>query len=150
MLAPGSAAVVGLSFVAGAINGVIIAVVGRFGVRIGILPALAFTSAVGAVAAIASLPLIDKGFRRLLAGFRAPAWMWLAGLLGPLFGFSIILAGPRIGITPTIALAVAGQIAVGAIVDRFGIFRLARIRLTPSRILAILLLIVGSVLTLHP
>ncbi len=149
VLTPGTVAAVGLSLVAGAANAGMIAVVGRFGVRIGILPALAFTSTIGAVAAIAALPLIHRGFHQLLAGFRAPAWMWFAGLLGTLFGFSIIFAGPRIGTTPTIALAIAGQVAVGATIDRFGIFGLARIGLTPPRILAILLLIGGSVLTLH-
>ena len=70
------------------------------------------------------------------------------GPLATLFGLSIF-AGPRIGITSTIALAIAGQVASGAIIDHFGAFGLAKIPAsTRARVISVLLLAGGSTLTL--
>ena len=55
---------------------------------------------------------------------------------------------PRIGTTATIALLVAGQLAMGAAIDRFGLFGFEQIALSWPRVLGIALLAVGAVLTL--
>src|SRR5579859_766042 len=113
LLNPAIAVAIGLSLLAGAANGATIAVLGRFGVRIGVIPAVAFASTVGAIAAIATLPLVRNGVSGFATAFRVPRWMWMAGVIGPIFGVSVVFAGPRIGITPTIALAIAGQVLIG-------------------------------------
>lgn len=148
-LASTSAAAVGLSVAAGVSSAVTVAIIGRFGVQIGVFPALVFTSTVGMLGTVAALLFVPKGFDQFFAGLRAPRWMWMSGLLGTFFGTAIIFAGPRVGITATIALAIAGQIGAGVIIDRFGIFGMSRIALTRSRILAIVLLAGGSLLALH-
>ena len=88
-----------LTLVAGLAGAVQVAVMGRFGERIGTLPALAVAAIVAAAIALAALLVA----RRSLAGFgdaaRQPPWMWLGGVAGALIVFGldrIPLAGTRI------------------------------------------------------
>ena len=48
--------------------------------------------------------------------------MWLGGLMGLIVVFTITFAQPRIGATATIGILIAGQLAMGAVIDRFGLF----------------------------
>lgn len=75
--------------------------------------------------------------------------MWAGGLMGAFIVFTITFAGPRIGITATIGLLIAGQLAMGAAIDRWGLFGLEQIPLTWPRLLGIALLAVGAALSLH-
>ena len=79
----------------------------------------------------------------------APKWLWLGALLGTFIVFTITLVSPRIGTTATIALLVAGQLAAGAAIDRFGLFGFERIALGWPRALGIALLAAGAALTLR-
>ena len=58
------------------------------------------------------------------------------------------LAG-SVQIAATIALLIAGQLAMGAVIDRFGLFGLERIALSWPRVLGIALLAVGAALSLR-
>ena len=44
--------------------------------------------------------------------------MWLGGLMGLIVVLSITFAQPRIGATATIGILIAGQLAMGAVIDR--------------------------------
>lgn len=140
---------VAIAILAGTSNGIVVGIVGPFGQRIGIVPALVFTSGVSALVGLASLVLVSKGFSRLFRGIRTPAWMWIAGPLGALYGYSIILAGPQIGVTATIALAIGGQVACAAVIDAFGVFGVRKILPSRVRILSIVLVTLGAALTLR-
>jgi transporter family-2 protein len=78
----------------------------------------------------------------------APKWLWLGALLGTFIVFTITVASPRIGTTATIALLVAGQLAMGAAIDKWGLFGFERIALSWPRALGIALLAAGAALTL--
>ena len=54
--------------------------------------------------------------------------------MGLLVVFSITFAQPRIGATATIAILIAGQLAMGAVIDRFGLFGVAQIDLSWPRV----------------
>jgi transporter family-2 protein len=137
-----------MSLVAGVAGTVQIAVMGRLGDRIGVVPAFAFAAA--AAAAIGILALL--AVRRSLAGFAdavdQPAWMWLGGLMGAFVVLTITFAGPRIGTTATVAVFLVGQFAAAALVDRYGLFGLDRIAVGWPRMLGLALLAVGATLTL--
>ena len=62
--------------------------------------------------------------------------------------FTITVTTPQIGTTATIGLLVAGQLAMGAVIDRYGLFGFERIALTWPRALGIALLAAGAALTL--
>ena len=121
---------------------------GRFGERIGTVEALAWATLLSVVIAMAVLLVARRGTGGLSDAWAAPKWMWAGAALGTFIVFSITVVSPRIGTTSTIALLVAGQLAMGTAIDRFGLFGFEQIALSWPRVLGIALLAVGAVLTL--
>jgi len=142
----GTAAVLALA--AGLAGSVQAAVMGRFGERIGTVEALAWATLLSLVIAMAVLLVARRGTGGLSDAWAAPKWMWAGAALGTFIVFSITVVSPRIGTTATIALLVAGQLAMGTAIDRFGLFGFEQIALSWPRVLGIALLAVGAVLTL--
>jgi transporter family-2 protein len=143
----GTAAVLALA--AGLAGSVQAAVMGRFGERIGTVEALAWATLLSVVIAMAVLLVARRGTGGLSDAWAAPKWLWAGAALGTFIVFSITVVSPRIGTTATIALLVAGQLAMGTAIDRFGLFGFERIALSWPRVLGIALLAVGAVLTLE-
>ena len=145
----GAAAAIAVCLVAGLAGALQAAVMGRFGERIGVVEAVAFASLVTTLSAFTTLLVARQSVSGIGDGFRAPAWMWTAGIMSAFIVFAVALGPPRIGTTTTIALVIAGNLVMAAIVDRFGLFGLERIGLSPIRVLGIVLLGVGAALTLY-
>lgn len=78
-----------------------------------------------------------------------PWWAYLGGLFGAVFVVATLVASPRIGVTVTFVAAIAGQIILAALIDRFGWFGVAPIALTWERVLALLLILGALVLLLR-
>jgi transporter family-2 protein len=135
--------------VAGLAGAVQAAVMGRFGERIGVVEAVAFASVVTTLVALTSLVVVRQSVSGFADGLRAPPWMWLAGVMSAFIVFAVALGPPRIGTTTTIALIIAGNLVMAALIDRYGLFGLDRIGLSPVRVLGIVLLAVGAGLTLY-
>ena len=148
-MAGGAAVAVAVAALAGLAGSVQIAIMGRFGERIGVVEALAFSTLVTAVLAFGALLATRQSTSAYAAALREPPWLWLGGLMGVFIVFSITVAGPRIGTTATIGLLIAGQLAMGAVIDRFGLFGLERIALGWPRLLGIALLALGAALSLR-
>jgi bacterial/archaeal transporter family-2 protein len=149
LVAAGSAIAVLVCVVAGLGGGIQAAIMGRFGERIGVVESVAFSSLVTTALALVVVFLSRQTVTGIGEGFRAPAWLWLGGVMSGLIVFAVALAPPRIGTTTTIALIIAGNLAAAAVIDRYGLFGLEQIGLSPVRILGIVLLAVGAGLTLH-
>ncbi len=147
MSASGVAILVSLG--AGIAGGIQVAIAGAFGRRIGVLEATSFAAVVGALAVVAATVVVRQGLGGVGEGFRVPPWLWLAGIMSALIVFAVALAPPRIGTTTTIGLIIAGNLVMAAVVDRYGLFGLERIGLSPVRVLGIVLLGVGAALTLY-
>ena len=139
---------VGLAVLAGLAGSVQVAVMGRFGGRIGVVEALAFASGLQLVLAAVILFAVRQGPGSFASAFRAPAWMWAGGLLGLLVVFTITFAQPRIGATATIGILIAGQLAMGTVIDRFGLFGVDQIAISWQRAVGIVLLGAGAALSL--
>ena len=138
-----------LTVSAGLAGSVQVALMSRLGERIGVLEALAFS--VGLTAVLGLVVLVVA--RRSLAGygeaFHQPWWMLLGGVMGLLIVFTVTYAGPRIGVAATVGILIAGQLAMGAAIDRWGLFRSERIPLHWPRLIGIGLLAVGAALSLR-
>ena len=138
-----------LALLAGLAGSVQAAVMGRFGERVGVFEALAFASLVQAVLTAALL----LGVRQSLSGYgdaaRQPPWLWTGGAMGAFIVLTVTLATPRIGTAATIGLLIAGQLAMGVLIDRFGLFGFEEIGISWPRALGIVLLGVGAALSLH-
>ena len=143
-----TALAVGLTVLAGLAGSVQVAVMGRFGGRIGIVEALAFATAVQLVLATTVLLVSRQGFGAIGSAFRSPIWMWAAGLMGLIVVFTITFAQPRIGAAATIGILIAGQLAMGAAIDRFGLFGVHQIAISWPRALGIVLVGAGAALSL--
>ena len=143
-----SPAAVVLSLIAGMAGSVQVAVMSRFGDRVGILEALAFSALGTAVITGVVLLAVRHSFGGYAAASRQPPWLWIGALMGAIVVFTITFAGPRIGTAATIGLLIAGQLAMGAIIDRYGVFGLDRIALHWPRILGLVLLAAGAALSL--
>ena len=137
-----------LALTAGLAGSVQAAVMGRFGERVGIVEALTWATVLSVVLAVAALLLVRGGLGGLSEVWHAPRWLWLGAVMGTFIVFTITFASPRIGTAATIGLLVAGQLAAGAVIDRFGLFGFERIAFTWPRALGIVLLAVGALLTL--
>lgn len=146
----GTAAAVALALVAGLAGSVQVAVMGRFGERIGSFEALAANLAFSTAIALGVLLAVRQSFGGLADAVRSPWWYWVGGGgMGVVVVLTITVVTPRLGATATIALLIAGQLAMGAAIDRYGWFGVDRVELTWPRVLGVALLAAGAALTLR-
>ena len=143
-----TAAAVALTVIAGLAGSMQVAVMGRFGDRIGTVEALTFATAVQLALSFTILVVARTGLGGLPDALRSPPWMWLGGVMGLTVVFSITFAQPRIGATATIGILIAGQLAMGALIDRFGLFGVEQYAISWPRALGIGLLGAGAALSL--
>jgi bacterial/archaeal transporter family-2 protein len=146
----GTAAAVSLALVAGLAGSIQVAVMGRFGERIGSFEALAANLIFSTIVATTVLLVL----RQSLAGFgealRSPWWYWVGGGgMGVVVVLTITVVTPRLGAAATIGLLIAGQLAMGVVIDRYGLFGVEKVPLTWPRALGVLLLAAGAVLALR-
>lgn len=71
------------------------------------------------------------------------AWIWIGGLLGPVYVTSNVFLFPRLGAVQTVILPILGQILTGVVIDSFGWFYAVQIPMSPIRILGIIVTILG-------
>jgi bacterial/archaeal transporter family-2 protein len=146
----GTAAAATLALVAGLAGSIQVAVMGRFGERIGSYEAIAANLLFSTLIATTILLLV----RQSLAGFgealHSPWWYWVGGGgMGVVVVFTITVVTPQIGATATIGLLIAGQLAMGVLIDRYGWFGVEQVPLHWPRIVGVLLLAVGALLALR-
>lgn len=72
-----------------------------------------------------------------------PWWLWIVGFTGA-FGLTVnILLFPRLGSVQTAVLPIFGQIIAGTLVDQFGMFYSPVSRITPLKLLGLILVLFG-------
>lgn len=145
----GGAVATVLAVAAGLAGSVQVALMSRLGERIGVLEALAFSAALTAGLAVVILLLAHQSVAGFGRAVHQPWWMLLGGVMGLLIVFTVTYAGPRIGVAATVGILIAGQLAMGAAIDRWGLFGSQRIALHWPRLLGIALLAVGAALSLR-
>jgi bacterial/archaeal transporter family-2 protein len=149
MRVSGNALATSLAVAAGLAGSVQVAVMSRLGERIGVGEALGFATLLTAVVAFVGLLVVRHSVAGYARALHQPWWMLTGGLLGLLIVFTVTYAGPRIGVTATVGILIAGQLVMGAAIDRFGLFGSEKILLHWPRIAGIALLAVGAALSLR-
>ena len=147
-MSAGNSLAVTLSLVAGVAGTVQIAVMGKLGERIGVIPAFAFGAAVAAGLGLLALLAARRSVTGFADAIHQPAWLWVGGLMGAFVVLTITYAGPRLGTTATVAVFLVGQFVAAAVVDRYGLFGLERIAIGWPRVTGLTLLAIGAALTL--
>jgi transporter family-2 protein len=82
----------------------------------------------------------------LASAGRAPWWAWTGGLLGAFYVTSAVVLAPRLGVTATLALSVAGQMAAALALDHAGALGAAVRPVTGAQVLGAALLVAGVAL----
>jgi bacterial/archaeal transporter family-2 protein len=143
-----NALVVLFAILAGVAGSVQVAVMAKLGDRVGVFGALAWATTLAAVLAVLLLLVARQGPGEFVAAAHEPVWLWSGALMSIIIVLAITVAGSRIGVIATVSLLLAGQFAMGAAIDRWGLLGADRIGVPWWRILGILLLGVGAALTL--
>ncbi len=139
---------VSLSLAAGLAGSVQAAVMGELGERVGIVPALALSVVLGFAGGLVMLLVVERSFDGLRAALNEPLWLWSGGLLSLLIVLTITVGTPRIGVTSTVGLIIAGNLAMAAVIDHFGLLGQEEIPIGWPRLLGLALLAAGSALSL--
>jgi transporter family-2 protein len=139
---------VALAVLGGLAGSVQVAIMGRFGGRVGVFEALAFSTAIQLVLAVVVVLAVRRGLGGLHHVTSTPLWMWAGGLMGFTVVSAITYAQPRIGATAVIGILIAGQLVMGAVIDRYGLFGVEQIGISPYRAAGIALLGIGAALSL--
>ncbi len=145
----GGALATGLAVLAGLAGSIQVALMSRLGERIGVLEALGFSATLTAALSVVILLLARHSLVGFTRAAHQPWWMLLGGVMGLVIVFTITYAGPRIGVAATVGILIAGQLAMGAAIDRWGLFGSERIALHWPRLLGIGLLAAGAALSLR-
>jgi len=144
-----TAVAIALAVAAGLAGAVQAAVMGELGERAGVFPALAFSGVVAFALGVVLLLLVKQSFRGLGDVARQPLWLWTGGALSVLIILAITVASPRIGLAATIGTIIAFNLGVAALIDRFGLFGFDRIPIGWARVLGLVLLRAGAMLSLR-
>jgi transporter family-2 protein len=71
---------------------------------------------------------------------------WSGGLFSATFIIVSILLTPRLGVALTLASIIVGQLSAALVVDHYGLFGGSVIRISPTRVLGVALLLAGVTL----
>jgi bacterial/archaeal transporter family-2 protein len=147
-MSSGTAVAVVMAATAGLAGSVQAAVMGEFGERVGIVPAVAFSVFVALLLGLAALLVWERSFAGVRAALHEPAWLWIGGLMSIFIVFAITVGPPRIGVTATIGLVIAFNLLSAALIDQYGLLGQEQVAITWLRVLGLVLLVAGAALTL--
>ena len=121
----------------------------RLGRSVGSVQAATFSFLVGTVALLLIASFVHGGLGDLGKVGRAPWWALVGGLLGAVYVTVALVAVRTLGASSLTAVVIAGQLAVSLAIDRFGLFGIAKQHIDASRVLGLVLLVVGVVLVVR-
>jgi transporter family-2 protein len=145
----GNVLAVVLALSAGLAGSVQAAVMGKLGERVGIFEALAWSTIVSIVVGLTALLVVRRSLDGVGAAARQPLWLWIGGALSAFIVLAVTVGPPRIGVTATVGIVIAGNLLMSALIDRFGWLGSDRIALDWPRLVGIALLAAGAALTLR-
>jgi bacterial/archaeal transporter family-2 protein len=93
------------------------------------------------------LTLASAGAAPLLGLQKAPLWQWLGGGLGAFYVWAVVTAVPSLGVVTAIAALILGQVVTALVLDATGAFGLSVREIGWQRLLAVLLVASGLVLS---
>lgn len=138
-----------LAVAAGCFVGLQAPVNARLGRQVGALQAATVSFAIGTLALILVASLSSGGLSSVGDATRAPWWALVGGILGAFYVTVALLTVRTLGLSGLTAIVVTGQLAIAVVVDRFGLLGIAKQHIDASRILGLVLLVVGVVLVVR-
>ena len=121
----------------------------RLGKTVGSVQAATFSFLVGTALLLLIASFVNGGLGRLGQVRDVPWWALVGGLLGAVYVTVALIAVRTLGASGLTAVVITGQLAISVVIDRFGLFGLARQHIDASRIVGLLLLVAGVVLVVR-
>ena len=112
-----------------------------------VMPALISFSSALLFAVVATTVLRGNPVPQFSA--EVPWWGWLGGVMGVCFVLGNILLFPRLGALETVVLPILGQVVMGLLVDRFGLFGAPAMPVSWMRVLGAAVVFAGIVVVLR-
>jgi bacterial/archaeal transporter family-2 protein len=138
-----------LAVTAGCLVGMQAPVNARLSSSVGKLQAATFSFLVGTCALVLITAVVTQGgFGNLRHAGAAPWWALIGGLFGAVYVAVALATVTTLGASGLTAAVITGQLVVSAVIDRLGLFGITRQQLTPTRIVGLLLLVLGVFLVL--
>lgn len=78
-----------------------------------------------------------------------PWWGFIGGVMGVCFVLGNILLFPRLGAVQTVVLPILGQVVMGLVIDRFGLFGAPALEVSWLRVLGAFVVLAGIVVVLR-
>jgi bacterial/archaeal transporter family-2 protein len=113
------------------------------------LPAATISFIVGTLALVLVTGFSKNGFSSLGGLGKAPWWALVGGLFGAAYVTVAILTVRTLGVSGLTAAVIGGQLAMSVAIDRFGLLGIPRQAIGASRIIGLLLLVVGVALVVR-
>ncbi len=121
----------------------------RLGKSVGSIQAATFSFLVGTAVLLLLLAFVHDGFGDLGQVGRAPWWALVGGLLGAVYVTVALIAVRTLGASGLTAVVITGQLAISVVIDRFGLFGIAKQQIDAARIVGLVLLVVGVALVVR-
>ena len=98
-------------------------------------------------AVLMAVTLLSGEAQALPRAASVPKWLLLGGALGAIYVWSALWAVPILGVLTTMTLLILGQMIAAILLDHYGAFGLAAHDVSPWRVLAVVLVAAGAVLS---
>jgi transporter family-2 protein len=139
-----------LAVAAGCLVGMQAPVNARLSTSVGKLQAATFSFLVGTLALVVITGVVTQGgFADLRHVSSAPWWALVGGLFGAVYVAVALATVTTLGASGLTAAVITGQLVVSAVVDRFGLFGIARQQLSTTRVVGLFVLAVGVFLVVR-
>ena len=122
---------------------------GMLGRTVGSLPAATVSFAIGVIALVAITLLVGGGFGEVGEARNLSWWYLTGGVLGAVYVTTALIAIKTLGAGGVTAATIAGQLTLSLILDKAGLFGLDGRDLSPSRVVGVALLAVGTFLVVR-
>jgi bacterial/archaeal transporter family-2 protein len=113
------------------------------------LPAATISFLVGTLALVIVTSISKNGIASVGNLGKAPWWALIGGLFGAAYVTVAILTVRTLGASGLTAAVIGGQLAMSVAIDRFGLLGIQRQSVGASRILGLVLLVVGIALVVR-
>jgi bacterial/archaeal transporter family-2 protein len=134
----------------GALVGMQAPVNSRLGRSVGDLQAATFSFLVGTVALVVIASVATQGgLSNLRHVAQVPWWALVGGLFGAAYVAVSLVVVRTLGASGLTAAVIAGQLAISAVIDRFGLLGIGKQQLGTTRILGLFVLAAGVLLVVR-
>jgi bacterial/archaeal transporter family-2 protein len=138
-----------LAVAAGCFVGLQAPVNARLGREVGKLQAATVSFTIGLLALVVVAAISSGGLSGIGNVSKAPLWSLIGGVLGAFYVTVALVTVRTLGLSALTAIVVSGQLAIAVVVDRFGLLGIAKQQIGASRIIGLVLLVVGAVLVVR-